>query len=144
MLSRFDKIKLLWLLLYNVVNFFINKAELKLSLMFHDEWYLVEFASFTNKNTYNIQSITPPHILRATLSESDCPLIEITIQRLGKNDLERFMPTVSSEYGCGGRDTYRGWSDFACKSYCNWIGGLQWCFILPYQIWSLNNKRGFI
>jgi hypothetical protein len=37
MLSRFDKIKLLWLLLYNVVNFFINKAELKLSLMFHDE-----------------------------------------------------------------------------------------------------------
>jgi hypothetical protein len=60
MLSLLGKIKLLWLLLYKVVNFFINKAELELSLMFHYERYLVEFASFTSKNTYNIQSITPP------------------------------------------------------------------------------------
>jgi len=108
MLSLLGKIKLLWLLLYKVVNFFINKAELELSLMFHYERYLVEFASFTSKNTYNIQSISPPHILRATLSESDCPFVEITIQQLGKNNLESFNPAVSSEYDCGGRDTYRG------------------------------------
>jgi hypothetical protein len=60
MLSLFDKIKLQWLLLYKVVNFFINKAELKLSLMFHNERYFAAFAYLTNIYTYNIQIITPP------------------------------------------------------------------------------------
>jgi hypothetical protein len=75
--------------------FFNHKAELKLRYLFDDKNSLQVFAYLAKIYTYNIQIIPPPYILRATLSESNCLFVEITLQILGKNNLDRFMPTVA-------------------------------------------------
>jgi hypothetical protein len=70
--------------------FFNHKAELKLRYLFDDKNSLQVFAYLAKIYTYNIQIIPPPYILRATLSESNCLFVEITIQLLGKNNKEIF------------------------------------------------------
>jgi hypothetical protein len=75
--------------------FFNHKVELNLRYLFDDKNSLQVFPYLAKIYIYNIQIIPPPYTLRAPLSESNCLFDEITLQKLGKNNLDRFMPTVA-------------------------------------------------
>ena len=75
--------------------FFNHKVELKLRCLFDDKNSLHVFAYLAKIYIYNIQIIPPPYIHSATLSESNCLFVEITIKLLGKNNLGQLMPTVA-------------------------------------------------
>jgi hypothetical protein len=84
MLRAGDKTNSLIQCLSYQAKFFRHKAELKLRLLFD----LLTYAYPTYIYIYNIQISTPPYILRATLSKSNCPFVGITIQIVGKNNLD--------------------------------------------------------
>jgi hypothetical protein len=86
MLRLGDKTNLLFQFFSYWAKFLRHKAELKLRHLFD----LLTFAYLKYIYTYNIQISTPPYILWATLSKSNCPFVELTIQILGKNNKEIF------------------------------------------------------
>lgn len=90
MLSSGGKIDPLLRFLSFWSEFFNHKVKPKLRYLFDDKNSLQVFAYLAKLYIYNIQITTPPYIVRAPLSESNCLFVEITIEILGKNNKEIF------------------------------------------------------